>query len=98
MPARLTPRNLVRQKLTAFLLAGGIADLGRTAAGERDRPMAGPLKKAKQHDADQIADMQAVSGGIEADIGGQPFRGRELVKGVEVGRLVQETAFERRPE
>ena len=50
--------------------AGGIADLGGAAAHEHDRAVAGALQQPQQHDLHEAADMQAVGGGVEADIGG----------------------------
>ena len=60
----------VGQQLAALVLARGIADPGGAAAHQHDRPVAGLLQQAQQHDLQQAADMQAVGGAVEADIGG----------------------------
>ncbi len=81
------------QKLPALVLAGWIADLGRAAANQRDRPMPAALQHAKHHDADEIADMQAWRGAIEADIGGdRAFRGQRAQPFL-VGNLMDVTAL-----
>ena len=54
--------------------------------------MAGLLQPAQHHDADQIADVQAVGGAVEADVGGQPTVRGARVDRFEIGRLMQETA------
>ena len=41
------------------------------AAGEQDRAMAGELQPAQGEDAEQVADMQAVGGRVEAGVGGR---------------------------
>jgi len=88
----------VGQQLARFVLAGGIADLGRPAAHQHDRLVPGLLQPAQQHDLHETAHMQAVGRAIEADIGrdrpGQAF-------GVErrgVGHLVDEAALLERAE
>ena len=52
-----------------LVLARGVADLGGAAAHQHDRLVAGLLPQPQQHDLKQVADMQAVGGTIEADIG-----------------------------
>ena len=60
---------LLGEQLPRFIPARRIADLGRAAAHEHDGTMAGLLQAAQQHDLHQAADVQAVGGRIEADIG-----------------------------
>ena len=67
------------EQLPALVLAGRVADLGRAAAHQRDRPMAGALQVAQHHDLTQMADMQAVGGAVVADIGGDgPVGGQRV--------------------
>ena len=76
MPGLVRLDFVFGQQLAAFVLAGRIADLGGAAADKRDRPVPAALQNAKHHDADEIADMQARRGAVEADIGGdRAFRG-----------------------
>ena len=82
----------VAQQPAAVILAGGVADLGGAAAHQHDRPMAGLLQPAQQHDSDQAADVQAVGRGIEADIAADHARRETLVERLEVGALMQEAA------
>ena len=92
MPARLAASVASSSSCAALVLARGIADLAGAAADQRDRPLPGPLQPAQQHDADQVADVQAVGGAVEADVGGEPAVGGERVDRLEVGRLVDEAA------
>ena len=64
---------LVGQQLAAFILAAWVADLGRPAAHQHDRLVPGLLQAAQHHDLDQVADMEARRGGVEADIAGDDF-------------------------
>ena len=80
------------QQLPAFILARRVADLGRAATHQRDRPVAGLLQVAQHHDADQIADMQAVGGAVVADIGGDDAVGRQRVERRQIGALMDEAA------
>ena len=57
------------EQRAARVLAGGIADLAGAATHQRDRTMPGLLQPSQHHDGQQIADMQARRGRIEADIG-----------------------------
>lgn len=61
---------LFGEHLARFILAGRIADLGGAAAHERNGVMPRALQGAQHHDGEQMAGMQAGSGGIKADIGG----------------------------
>ena len=55
--------------------------------------MAGALHQAQQHDADEVADMQAVGGAVEADVGGDRAARGQGVEPFEVGGLVEEAAL-----
>ena len=68
MPRLVGVDPLLGQQLAALVLARRVADLGRPAADQRDRPVAGALQVAQQHDADEIADVQAVGRAVEPDI------------------------------
>ena len=69
MPAILASICVIGEQLPGVVLAGRIADLGGAAAHQHDGLVAGLLQAAQQHDLHQAADMQAVGGGVEADIG-----------------------------
>ncbi len=84
---------LDRQDLPAFILAGRIADLGRAAAHQRDRLVAGLLQPAQHHDLDQAAGVQARCSAVEPDIGGDRPLGAHRVQTFRVGDLVNEAAF-----
>ena len=94
---------LAGEKLPGLVLAGGIADARRAAAHQHQRPMAVALQQAEDHDLHQAADMQAVGGAVEADIGGdgagpqrrvQPFGVGALEDEAALGGLVQEFAVD----
>ena len=73
--------------------AARVADLGRAAAEQHDRPVAGGLEPAQHHDLHQAADVQAVGGAVEADIGAQaPLRGQRVQRRL-VGALMDEAAL-----
>ncbi len=54
--------------------------------------MPGLLQPAQHHDADEVADVEAVGGAVEPDVGGQPALGRARIDRLEVGRLMDEAA------
>jgi hypothetical protein len=88
MPAMLAGDVGVAQQLAAFVLAGGIADLGGAAAHQDDRLVAGLLQAAQHHDLDQAADVQGRRGGVEADIGRDDPAGGRRVQFLRMGDLV----------
>ena len=71
-------------------LPDGIADARGAAADQRHRAMAVLLQQAQDHDADQVADMQAVRGAVEADIRGHDARAQRGVERLGVGALEDE--------
>jgi len=83
----------VRQQRAAGILTRWIADLAGAAAHQRDRAMAGLLQPSQHHDREQVADMEARRGGVEADIGGEGARGRLGIEALGVRNLVDESAF-----
>ena len=54
--------------------------------------MAVALQQAQQHDLHQAADMQAVGGAVEADIGGDRAGAQRRVERLGVGALEDEAA------
>jgi hypothetical protein len=50
--------------------------------------MAAPLQDAKHHDLHKRANMKAVSGAIKTDIGRDRMIGRQRVKSVNIGGLM----------
>ncbi len=93
---------LVREQRAGGVLAGGIADLAGAAAHQHDRAVAGLLQPAQHHDRQEVADMQARCGGVEADIGGdralcgariEPGRVRELMNEAPARQHVEKFGF-----
>jgi len=82
----------VAQQLAALVLAGGVADLGRAAAHQDDRLVAGLLQAAQHHDLDQRTDVQRRGGGVEADVGGDDPAGGRRVQFLRMGDLVDVAA------
>ena len=74
MPAILAAISASVEQLARLVLAGRIADLGGAAADQHDRLVPGLLQLAQHHDPEQIADMQARRGAVEADIAGDAPR------------------------
>ncbi|MNE16749.1 hypothetical protein D3C80_1097030 [compost metagenome] len=72
-----------------------VADARGGPADQQQRPVPGLLQPAHQHQALQVADVQTVGGGIEAEVGGQRASGQGGAQAVGVGALVDEaTLFE----
>ena len=84
---------LVGEQLADLVLAGRIADARGAAAHQHERPMAVPLQQAQDHDLHQAADMQAVGGAVEADIGGDGAGAQRRVQPLGVGALEDEAAL-----
>src|SRR5207253_10798144 len=76
------------EKLARFLLAGGIADLGRAAAHQHDRLVSRLLQAAQRHDLRQIADVQARRGAVETDVADNLLIAQALVERGSVGAIV----------
>ena len=91
--AMLASMSSSRQQLAALVLARRIADLGRAAAHQHDRPVARLLQPAQHHDLDQAADMEARRGRVEADVGGDDLPLRQRVERRGVGQLVDVAAL-----
>ena len=84
---------LRRQKLTRLVAARRVADLGRAAAHQRDRLVAGLLPPAQQHDLREVADMQRIGGAVEANIGRARARRQQLVEPRRVAALMHHAAL-----
>ena len=82
-----------REKLAGLVAAGGVADLGRAAAHQRDRLVTALLPPAQQHDLQQVADMQRVGGAVEADIGGAGAARQQLVEARGIAALMNHAAL-----
>ena len=76
------------QQLPGFVLAGWIADLGRAAAHQQDRPVAGLLQAAQRHQLHQAADVQARRRAVEADIGRHALLAEQRIQGLGVRAVV----------
>ena len=64
----VTQRLLVEQ-VALLRLARGVADHARSAPDEGQRTMAAQLEVLENHHADQVADMQRIGRGVDAQIG-----------------------------
>ena len=82
----------VVQQRTAFVAERRIADLGRAAAHQHDRPVARLLKSAQLHDLYHAADMQAGCGAVETDITRQNALVGAGIERFQIGALMQEAA------
>jgi hypothetical protein len=60
--------------------------------------MACPLKPAQHHDRDQVTNVQAVGGQIEAVVGCDRSGTKPLIECGQIGTLVDESAFGKRAE
>ena len=78
MAARLASSVASSSRLRSSERPPGIADHARGAAGQRDRPVAGVLEAAQQQQGHEVADVEAVGGGIEADVEGDRAVGQAL--------------------
>ena len=81
------------QELARVVLARGIAHLGGASAHEHDRLVSAQLEVAQQHDADEVADMEARCRAIEADVGDPAPVGQVPVEGGGIADLVHEPAL-----
>ena len=74
-PLELTPNCLgvgrdllLGEQRSLDVLAAGVADQRRPAAHHDDGPVAGLLEAADGHDPHELADVEAVGGGVEAAV------------------------------
>ena len=65
---------LGRHRRALGVLAAGVAHQRRAPAEEDDGPVAGPLEPGHHHQRQQAADVEAVGGGVEADVEGEGAR------------------------
>ena len=73
-------KALAREQRTLLGLAARVTDEAGAAASDRDRPMAVPLHPDEHHDAQEVADVQAVGGRVEADVCGDLFTRQQRVQ------------------
>ena len=83
---------LGREQRTLGGLAAGVADHARSPAHQGDRPVSGPLEPGEEHDADQVADGEAVGRGVVADVGGPTSTVQVCRREILGGGLVEEPA------
>jgi hypothetical protein len=72
---------------------GGIADLGGASTHQDDRLVAPLLEPAQLHDLDEIADVKARRGSVEADVARDHLPFRERVQPRRIGELVDVAAL-----
>ena len=88
----------VRQQGPLLVLVGGVADLGCAAAHQRDGLVTAFLQPAQHHDRDQMADMQAVGGGVVTDVGRDHAGVQRRIQRLQVGALMQVAALDHDPQ
>ncbi len=81
------------EELARLVAARRIADLGRAAAHQGDRLVAGLLPPAQQHDLQQVPDMQRIGGAVEADIGRANSTRQQLVQPRRITALMHHAAL-----
>ena len=82
----------VGQHLPRLVFARGIADPRRPPAHQHDRLVAVFLQQTQDHDLHQTADVQAVGGAIEADIGGRRSGVHDSTQRIQIGALMDEAS------
>jgi hypothetical protein len=82
----------VGQQAARLFPEGRVADPRSAAAHHGDWPMAVLLEQPQQHDRDHVADMQRISGQVEAGIGGERAGGQSRVQRILVRALENEPA------
>ena len=88
---RGTLDGLEVEQLALVLLAAGIADHARAAAGEGDRAVARVLEPPQGAELHQVADVEAVRRRVEPGVDGEPGLVEALGK-IRVGHLVDQAA------
>ena len=78
--------------MPGLVAARGVADAGGAATEQDEGAVAVLLEQAEDHDADQVADVEAVRGAIEADIGRDRTGLHRGAQGLGVGTLKDEAA------
>lgn len=89
---------LLRQHRTRRRAKARIADARGAAADQHDRLVARLLHAPERHDRHQMPDMQTVRRRIEAGINRHDTVRKGAVDALEVGRLVDITALDQRPD
>ena len=86
-------KPLFGQHLACFVLARGIAHLGRAAAHDYDGAMARLLEATQQHDRGEVAYVQRGCCRIETHIAGDNLFLRKRVQCARIGDLVEVAAL-----
>ena len=84
---------LLREKRSGFVLEGWVAQLSGAAAQQDDRPVPGLLHPPHHHNLQQAAHMQTGGCAIKPVISRQHARRRTLIKRVDIGALMEVSAF-----
>ncbi len=87
-------QHLGREQVALGRLAARVSDHPGRTAGDGDGPVARELEPAQDEQADEVAEVQAVRGGIEADVERDRPRagGEQLEELVAVGHVGNQTA------
>jgi hypothetical protein len=89
---RIATDVIVGQQRAARVTKARIANTRRGPAHQHDGLMTRPLQPTQRHDGQEMPDMQAVGGGVEARIGRARTLNEGAVEPLEIGALVQEAA------
>ena len=94
----LDPRDVVVQRVLVEQVAfvgptGGVPDHARGATGECDGPVTGVLEPPQHDQPDEVADVEAVGGGIAPVVDPDRSRGHRLAERLAVGGVVDEVAL-----
>ena len=79
------------EQLALVLLAAGVADHARAAAGQGDGPVAGLLEPAERAELQQVAHVEAVRRRVEPGVDREPGL-VEALRELRVGHLVDQAA------
>jgi hypothetical protein len=88
----IVPDGFLGLEDTLRLPAGGIADGAGTAADNDDRMVAGQLEPLQDHKGNEMTDVHAVTGGIDATVEGNGFFPYQFVQSFFIGLLVHSAA------
>ena len=88
----VVPDLIHRQQIAFVALHRRVADHARAAAGQHDGPVPEPLQPGQPHQRDQMSDVQAVRGGVEAHVSGDHALAEQFPDAAVVRRPVDEAA------
>ena len=84
---------LVGHHAPHIAFAGRVPDHGGTAPQQHDGPVACPLHVGHGHQGHVMANMEAVCGGVKANVKGDLFPAQKLPQLLGMGALLQKAPF-----